>query len=181
MTMENLILPDGIQTAVTAGEATALAGLAAGKDVLELGAYHGYSTVVLASVATHVTSVDWHMGDDHAGLGDTWDIFTGNLARFGVSDKVTAIRARFEDELPKLASLGSQWDGCFLDARHDEASVTRDTDLAMALIRPGGFMAWHDYGRGPETGNPDFAVTQVADRIGIGGRTGFLAWSILPG
>lgn len=171
-----MILPD-IQSAVTENEAYALADLARGKTVLELGAWTGFSTVVLASVASRLTSVDWHQGDDHAGRMDTWELFTGNLARYGVDGRVEVIRERFEDALPRLAAGGHLFEGCFLDAQHDAASVTRDVGLALPLIVPGGFLAFHDYGRSAETGNPGFQVTEVADElIGITGRTGFLGW-----
>lgn len=174
-----LIIP-GIVSAVTREEAAALAGLARGKTVLELGAYLGFSTVVLASVAAEVISVDWHLGDAHAGLGDTWEGFCSNLDRYGVADRVHVIRGRFEDVLPPMAAVVPRFGGCFLDAMHDEESVSRDTALALPLIRPGGFMAWHDYGRGDATGNPGFAVTEVADRYGVDGVAGHLAWWFKP-
>jgi len=177
-TERQLILP-GIESAVTANEAQALADLARGKHVLELGAWHGFSTVVLASVADMVTSVDWHHGDDHAGQFDTWDIFLWNLSRYNVLDRVEVVRERFEDALPKMAAEGRLFDGCFLDAHHAEESVTRDIGLARPLIRKGGFFAFHDYGRGPQTGHPGFGVTEAADRFGISGRTGFLGWGFV--
>jgi predicted O-methyltransferase YrrM len=178
---DDMILPD-IASAVTREEAAALADLARGKTVLELGAHLGFSTVVLASVAAEVISVDWHLGDAHAGLGDTWAAFCSNLDRYGVADRVTVIHGRFEDVLPSWAASpgGVRVDGCFLDGMHDEESVTRDTALALPLIRPGGFMSWHDYGRGTATGNPGFAVTEVADRYGVTGVTGHLAWWLKP-
>lgn len=176
-----LILPD-IQTAVTAEEARALADLARGKVVIELGAWHGFSTVVLASVADYVISIDWHMGDDHAGNQYTWEIFQGNMARYGVADRVLVIRERFESALPRLAAEAETpfADGCFIDGRHDEESVTRDTMLVLPLIKPGGFVSWHDYGRSEATGNPGFAVTEVADRYGVAGVAGHLAWWFKP-
>jgi hypothetical protein len=177
---DGLIIPGDIVSAVTAPEATALADLARGQAVLELGAYLGFSTVVLASVAAEVISVDWHLGDAHAGLGDTWDAFCANLDRYGVADRVHVIRGRFEDVLPPMAAVVPRFGGCFLDAMHDEESVSRDTALALPLIRPGGFMAWHDYGRGDATGNPGFAVTEVADRYGVDGVAGHLAWWFKP-
>jgi predicted O-methyltransferase YrrM len=173
--IRELIIP-AIQSAVTAEEARALASLARGRTVLELGAQFGYSTVVLASVADLVISVDWHQGDPHAGEWDTWDIFNANLARYGVQDRVQAVVGRFEDVLPRMEAAGDQFDGAFLDGSHDEASVARDLSLVLPLIRTGGFVAFHDYGRGPETGHPDFAVTPVADRFGVSGQAGFLAW-----
>ena len=168
-------------SAVTEEEATALADLARGKNVLEMGAWEGFSTIVLASVADRVTSVDWHRGDDHAGHYDTWPRFLQNLGTYGVADRVTVAHCRFEDELPRLAADGVMFDGCFLDAQHDSQSVARDVRLALPVIRPGGFFAFHDYGRGDATGNPGFAVTEVADAlVGITGRAGFLGWGFTP-
>lgn len=174
-----IIFPS-ISSAVTAEETVALCDLARGNRVLELGAWTGYSTVALASVAERVTSVDWHLGDDHAGSFDTWEIFTFNLERYGVAARVEAVRARFEDALPDMAAQGRVFDGCFLDAHHSEESVTRDIGLALPLIKPGGFLAFHDYGRGPHTGHPGFGVTEAADRFGICGRVGFLGWGFKP-
>ena len=173
-------IPRDILTAVTAEEAIALAALAEDKDVLELGAFLGFSTVVLASVAKRVWSVDWHGGDAHAGAADTWAGYTANLAAYGVEDRVEACHGRFEDEVPKLAAAGVVVDGAFIDGQHDEESVRRDLALALTLVRPGGFIAWHDYGRDASTGHPGFAITPVADEFGVDGTAGYLAWGTVP-
>lgn len=174
--MRNIIIPSDITSAVTPEEAIALANLARGKTVLELGAHYGFSTIVLASVAEQVYSVDWHQGDPHAGEGDSWVPFNFNLLRYGVKDRVTICLGRFEDEVPGLAAEGVVTDGAFIDGMHDEESVSRDLALALLIVRPGGFIAFHDYGRGPETGHPDFRITQVADKFGVDGVAGCLAW-----
>ena len=178
--MGDLIIPTSIVTAVTVEEATELARIATGKTVLELGAYHGFSTIVLASVAERVISVDWHQGDDHAGRGDTWDLFINNLRQYGVADKVTVCRGRFEDEVPRLVDQGFTADGAFIDGMHDLASVERDLKLALMLVKPGGFIALHDYGRCTENGYPGFEVTQVGDRFGVDHTVGFLGWGTVP-
>ena len=165
-----------IPSAVTVNESVALADLAQGKVVLEMGAWLGYSTILLASVAERVTSVDWHKGDDHAGNMDTYAQFLENLAWYGVSDRVEVVRGRFEDALPRMAAEGRLFDGCFLDAHHAEESVTRDIGLALPVLKQGAFFAFHDYGRNEATGYPGFGVTEAADRFGITGRTGFLGW-----
>ena len=174
-----LIIP-AISSAVTQEEAEALAELARGKTVLELGAHYGFSTIVLASVADHVWSVDWHQGDIHAGLADSWAVYSSNIVRYGMEDRVTICHGRFEDEVPLLAGEGVTVDGAFIDGQHDVASVERDTALALTLIRPGGFISWHDYGRGPHTGHHDFAITEVADKFGVAGQVGYLAWGFVP-
>ena len=180
MTERGIIIPHDVTSAVTSSEAAALAALCRGKTVLELGAYHGYSTVVIASVADRVTSVDWHQGDDMAGLGDTWNIFQSVIKRYGVADRIEPVKERFETALPRMYREGEQFDGCFLDAHHSPESVAADLELTLPLIRAGGFVAFHDYGRGPENGNPGFGVTAVADSaVGITGRVGYLGWGFL--
>lgn len=174
----HLIIPADVQSAVTGEEATALADLARGKTVIELGAWHGFSTIVLASVADLVISVDWHHGDMHAGMQDTYEVFRGNLDRYGVAGRVQVVRDRFETALPWLATeRGTRFaDGCFIDAQHDEPSVAMDLLGVLPLLRPGGWVAFHDYGRDESTGNPGFAVTPVADKFGVAGVAGHLAW-----
>jgi predicted O-methyltransferase YrrM len=174
-----IVLP-AIQSAVTAEEAAALAALARGKTVLEMGAWHGYSTVVLGSVAEHVISVDWHHGDYHAGLQDTEVIFRANLDRYGVADRVRVIVDRFEKAIPELAAEGVTVDMAFIDARHDSPSVQHDLGLALTIVKPGGCVAFHDYGRNASNGHPGFGVTEVADAFGISGSAGFLGWGFVP-
>jgi predicted O-methyltransferase YrrM len=169
--MENEMYPH-IVSAVTPPEAAKLAELATGANVLELGAHLGFSTVVMSRTAKLVCSVD-----SHVGLGpDTWDIFQENLKAWGATGNVAPIRGLFEDVLPILAARGVEFDGCFIDGDHTLESVKRDLELAKPLVRLGGFIAFHDYGRGPENGFPDFAVTEVADQFGVDGVVGFLAW-----
>lgn len=176
-----IIFPYDVSSAVTPAEATALAALCRDKYVLELGAYHGYSTVVIASVADHVVSVDWHQGDDMAGRGDTWDIFWNTIHRYGVADRVTPVKERFEDALPRMRHDPPIFDGVFLDAHHSEESVRADLSFTLPLIRPGGFIAYHDYGRCAATGHPGFGVTEAADDVtGVQGQVGHLAWGFLP-
>lgn len=152
-----MIIPLDIKTAVSRNEAIALANLANGRHVLELGAHYGFSTVVLASTAGLVTSVDWHGGDVNAGAGDSWPEYRHNLERYDVDRRVITIKDRFERALPMLLERGEEFEGCFIDGEHEEASVARDLELVLPLVVPGGWIAFHDYG-GPFTG-----VTKIAD------------------
>jgi methyltransferase family protein len=38
-------------------------------------------------------------------------------------------------------------DFCFVDASHEYEHVCRDTENALAMVRPGGVIFWHDYSR----------------------------------
>lgn len=175
-----MIFPAGIQSAVTPAEAAELARLARDCKVLELGAFYGYSTIVMASVAARVWSIDWHMSDEHAGDYETWEGFRANLIGYRVDDRVTAIRGRFEEEVPKLAATGLHVDGAFIDGHHSEESVTRDLNLALMLVKPGGWIAFHDYGRSEATGHAGFRITPVADKFGVTDVIGSLAWGLVP-
>jgi glycosyltransferase involved in cell wall biosynthesis len=115
------------------------------------------------------------------GCADTWEPYRANLARYGVASKVDARRGRFADVLPALQKQGLLFDGVFIDAQHDAAAVQADLDLVLPLIRPGGWVAFHDYGRSEATGHPGFGVTGVADAFGVAGVAGHLAWGIVPG
>jgi len=134
----------GIPTALTAPETAQLQKLARGGTVLELGAHFGYSTIALAQVATRVHSVDWHQGDSMAGHMNSLEAYFTNLRRHGAPNVVTHV-GRFEDVLPLFRDMA--FDGVFIDGEHDRVSVARDTDLARRLVAPGGWLAWHDFGR----------------------------------
>jgi predicted O-methyltransferase YrrM len=137
--------PTDIPTALTEDEQRCLAGLARGRVVLEIGAQHGASTVALAREATRVHSVDWHRGDPEAGEGDTLLDFWRNLHVYGVRDRVVAHVGDAAVVLPALRPRS--FDGVFLDGCHREEAVRRDIELLEPLVAPGGWIAFHDYGR----------------------------------
>jgi predicted O-methyltransferase YrrM len=84
----------------------------------------------------------------------------GRLAQFGERSQVWRMKsreaaARIEDE-----SL----DFVYIDARHDEASVTEDLCLWWPKVRPGGVVAGHDYLDGARKGTL-FGVKTAVDRF----------------
>lgn len=149
------MFPREIPSAVSDLEAVQLQELSLGKVVLEMGAHYGFSTIVLAQAAQLVHSVDWHMGDSMAGAGDNLLVFRENLRRHGADQSVVAHVGRFEDILPVFRT--GFFDGCFIDGEHDRVSVDRDSQLAFRVIKKGGWLAWHDYGR--------FDVKEVVDEF----------------
>jgi hypothetical protein len=121
-------------------EVEALYNLSHDKNVLEMGAYKGRSTVCMAQSAKSVTSIDWHRGDMHVDVGDsTWDEYLNNIKDY---KNVTPIKGRFEDEIPKLS--GQSFDMVFVDGQHDKESVIRDMGYAMSFNPE--VIAVHDYG-----------------------------------
>jgi SAM-dependent methyltransferase len=128
---------------LTFPEAAKLVELARGKRVVEIGSYHGKSTVAMAQVAELVRSIDWHEGDAGSGPGGTLPFLKATLERYGVVEKVTLHVGRTEVMAPRLPAKA--FDLVFIDGAHDEANVRIDIAAALRLVKPGGTIAFHDW------------------------------------
>ena len=127
-----------VSTSLTGNETKALASLAAGRDVLEIGSAFGYSACVMALAgARHVTAVD-----PHAQLA-SHQAMTANLDRAGVADVVTIVRGHSPGI---LATLPGPFGLVFIDGDHGSAAVIADVEAARKLLAGGGVLACHDYG-----------------------------------
>jgi predicted O-methyltransferase YrrM len=126
-----------VSTSLTGDEAAALARLAAGRDVLEIGSAFGFSACVMARAgARHVTAVDPHIQ-----LG-SYEAMVANLEICEVDHLVTIVRGHSPAALDGLGPFGL----VFIDGDHDAAAVTADVEAARKLLEPGGVLACHDYG-----------------------------------
>jgi predicted O-methyltransferase YrrM len=127
-----------VSTSLTLNEARALARLATGRDVLEVGSAFGFSACVMALAgARHVTAVDPH----------TWLASHGamlaHLDECGVTDMVTVVRGTSPDA---LAAFGGPYGLVFIDGDHAAEAVTADVEAARKVLAPGGVLACHDLG-----------------------------------
>lgn len=153
--------PHDVPGWLTEAEGRELARLAEGKAVLEVGSYCGRSTICLARTARGVTAVDTFDGRGTAMPGETEGAFRANLRKYGVEGKVAAVRGDSAAVLPNLPPV---YDLAFIDGSHDAESVARDAALARARLRPGGLLAFHDYGTAENPG-----VTEAVDKLLAGG------------
>lgn len=147
---------------LTEEEGRALADLARDKSVLEIGSYCGRSTICLARTARTVGALDTFDGRGTAQQGDTYGLFLRNLERAGVRDKVQPYRGHSAEMLPCLPPV---YDLIFIDGDHAREAVAVDAAAAASLLRPGGLLVFHDYGR---TG-ADVGVTEAVDEFVAGG------------
>lgn len=136
--------PHDVEGWLDVEEGRQLAELARGKQVLEIGSYCGRSTVCLARTAEHVTAVDFFDTPGVEFYRDYSEKFDKSLERHGVAHKVT--KHRPEDE------LSGEFDFAFIDGAHDYDSVTRDIEKVLAVLVPGGLIAFHDYRNGIDPG-----------------------------
>lgn len=134
-------------------EGKALAELARGKRVLEIGSYCGLSTICLARTAEHVTAVDYFDGRATPKPRGTFDEFKANIERYGVADRVEVCHPDAEIPLP-------EYDLAFIDGNHRREAVEQDIEKALAVLKPDGLIAFHDYSRAT-----DFDVCEVIDEF----------------
>lgn len=141
-------------------EGAALARLAQGRNVLEIGSYCGLSTVCLARTAESVTAVDYFDGRGTPYPQDTRSVFEQTLKRHGVAEKVTICHP--DEPYPR-----ADYDLAFIDGDHDAASVRADVVRAVLALKPGGLLAFHDYRthEGDIDGGWDPGVTQVVNEL----------------
>ena len=134
-----------IGSAVMQEEANTLAELATGKDVLEVGAHFGFSTIVLAQVAKSLVSVDYHrMDGDGTIRGGAFPKFLENLERYFVINEVMIMIGSSFAILPRLRH--KSFDFIFIDGDHSRESVRLDILHSLPLLRKDGKIAFHDYG-----------------------------------
>ena len=122
---------------LTPAEADYLRVLAERQYVLELGAWKGRSTAVLAETAKYVVSIDRHQG-----------IKDGIHDEDSLPDYLANIR-----DLPNVAIVIADWHACdffidsydlvYVDGDHDADSVERDVRLANHCSRD--LIAFHDW------------------------------------
>lgn len=143
-----------IATSLTEPETAELRRLATGAKVLEIGTAYGYAAVAMALAgAALVVTVD-----PHQALGSL-PVARANLDGWGLDDgRVQLLVGPAGEVLPRFR-LGT-FDLAFVDGDHQAPSVRLDATLARWLVRPGGWLAFHDYGEDDCPG-----VAQVLDEL----------------
>ena len=119
-------------------EGKALAELAKGKRVLEIGSFQGLSTICMARTANHVTAMDYFDGRATPIPGSTFEVFNHNCIRHNVADKITIAN-------PDSDLTGNQYDLIFIDGDHSYEAVAKDIQKTLPLLKPDGLLAFHDY------------------------------------
>jgi predicted O-methyltransferase YrrM len=162
--MKDFLFAEDVASAVSREECQRLSELAGDRVVLEVGSQFGRSTLAMASTATRVHAVDWHLGDKHAGFLDSLPELMRNLERYKLRDRVVVHVGRNEVVLPML--LGNLFDLAFIDSFHERAAVESDTAMVLRLMKPGGAIAFHDFGIDGFAGLTR-AVEEFAGREGL--------------
>jgi predicted O-methyltransferase YrrM len=125
-------------------EAELLPKLADGKRCLEIGAFTGYSTWLMAQTALSVFSVDTFKANS-AGTIQQDDLTTlhdylRTIDGLGNVDYFVGTSAEYAGKIDKR----TRFDFIFLDADHSYESVKQDIELWWPRVKKGGVMAFHD-------------------------------------
>jgi predicted O-methyltransferase YrrM len=133
-----------IQSSLTDRETRALGELASqsshngiSQRVLEIGSAYGFSSITMALAGANVVSIDHHQ---HM---NSEPVMVRNLSDYRVSDMVGMIIADSRNALPTL--LDHSFDGAFIDGDHTTEGVLFDAKECLRLVKPGGWIAFHDY------------------------------------
>jgi predicted O-methyltransferase YrrM len=146
-----------VQGWLTEGQARSLfdaaAACPAGGTIVEIGSFHGRSTIVLASACPDdatVIAIDPHAGNDRGPQEiDGFEVeadadhqrFLHNLATAGVADRVRHLRM-FSDDA--LVFVDGAVDVLYVDGAHRYAAARSDIGRYGARVRDGGTMLIHD-------------------------------------
>ncbi len=149
-------------------EGEKLQELAFGKDVFEIGAFKGRSTVCMASTAKSVLTLDTFKADFTGQIQEdsetTLKEFLHNISE---SPNITYIIGESPKDIPK----NKTFDFFFVDGLHEYSIVRREIEAIQQIARPDYIIAFHDY-------VPACQVMGAVDDSGliILGQTGSLVW-----
>ncbi len=154
---DSLRLLEGVQGWLTDEQARwlweAAGAVRAPGRIVEIGSFHGRSTIVLASArrdGVELIAIDPHGGGDRgpqeiapdAAAGELdFEAFTANLARAGIADRVRHVRLPSDDA---LAAVNGSVDLLYVDGAHRYAPARADIDRWGERVNPGGTMLIHD-------------------------------------
>ena len=113
--------------------------------IVEIGSWHGKSTIWIASgarlVGGHVFAIDPHEGSFEDRTAHTLTILNTNLANAGVAQLVTPIVERSPHAAHHVTDRSHL---LFIDGDHAASSVRRDLEVWLPNLHVGGTVALHD-------------------------------------
>lgn len=135
------------------------------KTIIEVGSWKGASAIHMARLAPEaiIYAVDLWVPPIGVGLGEFprthiperfdapnfYEQFLFNIKNAGVDHQIIPVRGLTVPIATCLGAWGVQADAIYLDASHDELSVSQDIAAYWRLLRPGGIMFGDDYSSHP--------------------------------
>ena len=121
------------------------------ESVLEIGAYKGVSTEAFCLSAKQVFTVDPWTSDK------TFEAFRTRMQTYS---NLTAIKGLSPSAL-NMIPPDTKFDLVYIDGDHTYESVAKDIEAARHFVKPGGYIAGHDYNDNPYFEGIKQAVTEA--------------------
>lgn len=126
----------------------AIAQLLQPRLIFEIGTFHGSGAAHLAANAPLAKVYTLDLGPADAPSLSTTLVDGFHIAERKYNDISPRVQRLFGDSASfDFSPFHSQVELFFIDGAHSYAYVKSDTENALACTRPGGVVAWHDYGR----------------------------------
>jgi len=119
-----------------------------GKQGIELGSFSGESACVMASagVRSLICLDDWDPAYSRKHDMELVELrFDTMAAHF--PGRIAKIKGDGRESLARLAREGLRVDFVYVDGNHAKESVIADIEAALPVIRKGGLICGHDFGR----------------------------------
>lgn len=158
MNLYELCLKIGVEGFMHPNELEKLTELAANCDVLEVGSFKGLSAFCMAISAKSVYCVDTFRANS-AGQFQLPDLTTFDDFKRATS-KFANITYFIGSSAEAAAVNTGVYDMIFIDAMHTYEEVKEDINRWWKFLKPGGTMAFHDYGHSDFPG-----VKQAIDEV----------------
>lgn len=114
-----------------------LVGISGAKDILEIGAFTGYSATCMASGLGSDGHIDTLEIND-----ELEDLMREGWDRAGVSERITLHIGDARETLTRLAAEGHEYDFVYMDA--NKRQYVEYYELLLPMIRPGGLILADD-------------------------------------
>lgn len=119
------------------------------KRVFEIGTYRGASSEMILQLAPEAQVISIAFVNDQAGRQFNNDELSvdevGALISTGNRDRYTQLIGDSHKIDPEaFVAKHGRMDLVFIDGDHSREGVRQDTELARAILAPGGAIAWHD-------------------------------------
>ena len=176
-----VMTPTSSDHSITIGETLVLATLISSiqpKDILEIGTGTGFTSQIMSLNSTldsRITTLDLPVDITQLNLEAKikpiyWnhDLNSHNEAQARLSE-IPNVSREFLDSANLHVKPDFSYDLIFIDGCHDYSYVKNDSIHAFRLIKPGGYILWHDYGMLPDVSRYLDSISQLYDLYAIQG------------
>jgi cephalosporin hydroxylase len=117
-------------------------------SMIEIGSYAGESTVIFAKNFKKVVAIDPFLNDydinditcQYMDLTNVYSVFFNNTVPYS---NISLIKKTSDDAVDELKS--QMFDFIYIDGLHTYTQIKKDITNYLPLVKPGGFIAGHDY------------------------------------